>query len=406
MTTFVSLLGKRSRTVALIAVAVVAAATVAVVLGGSGGMTVTAYFTSTVGLYPGSDVRMLGVPVGSVSTVTPQGAQVQVVLHVDKGWDVPADAKAAVVIPTLVADRYVQLAPVYTGGPKMADGAVIPIARTAVPVELDDIADSADKLATSLGPDGANKDGALSDLLKVGAQNLDGNGAALNQTITQLAGATRTLDGSKDDLFGSVENLQKFTSTLRGSDGDVRQFTDQIADVSRFLSDDRPKLDAALKEGATALGTLADFVRDNRGALHTDVGKLTSVTQVLVQQRDAIASLLDVGPMAFNNLLNTYDPSSGTLHARLDVNELSYPPLLTACDVADRLIPNPSTKGMEQVENLCRPVQKLIDGTVKLPNGNQVLTALHSGDLSKLPLSLFPQPGGDESSLYQPNKGN
>ena len=58
--------------------------------------TITAHFTRAVGLYPGSQVRVLGVPVGTVRSVTPEGTTVRVVLDVDADQKVPADAKAAV----------------------------------------------------------------------------------------------------------------------------------------------------------------------------------------------------------------------------------------------------------------------------------------------------------------------
>src|SRR5688500_17696012 len=77
---------------------------------------ITAYFDKSVGIYEGSDVRVLGVKVGSINSVEPQGDQVKVEMRVDRGIDIPADAKAAQVTPSVVADRYVQLTPVYTGG--------------------------------------------------------------------------------------------------------------------------------------------------------------------------------------------------------------------------------------------------------------------------------------------------
>src|SRR6516164_8855511 len=85
---------------------------------------VTAYFTETIGVYPGSTVRVLGVPVGTVTAVQPQGTQVKVTMTVDSGVTVPADAKAVVVAASVVSDRYVQLTPAYTGGPQLADNEI------------------------------------------------------------------------------------------------------------------------------------------------------------------------------------------------------------------------------------------------------------------------------------------
>src|SRR5437868_7648949 len=99
----------------------------------------TAYFTKTVGLYKGADVRILGIPVGTVTKVTPVGSSVKVELAYDAKYKVPANAQAVIVNQTLVADRYIQLTPVYKGGPVLADGATLTVSRTAVPVEVDEI---------------------------------------------------------------------------------------------------------------------------------------------------------------------------------------------------------------------------------------------------------------------------
>jgi len=101
------------------------------------GKQVTAYFTEAIGVYPGSTVRVLGVPVGTVDAIQPQGTQVKVTMTVNSGVAVPAGAKAVVVAASVVSDRYIQLTPAYTSGPQLTDNATIPVSRTAVPVEVD-----------------------------------------------------------------------------------------------------------------------------------------------------------------------------------------------------------------------------------------------------------------------------
>src|SRR5207249_249268 len=151
------------------------------------------------------------------------GDSVTVVLEYDGKYRLPAHAQAAVVAPSLVSDRYVQLLPAYSGGPALRSGADIPLSRTAVPVELDQITGNLDRLSTALGPNGANKNGALSDLLDTAAKNLDGNGTRIHQTIGDLSQATATLAGGREDLFSTVTNLQQFTSTLAANDPQVRR---------------------------------------------------------------------------------------------------------------------------------------------------------------------------------------
>src|SRR3712207_6161894 len=132
--------------------------------------TVTAHFPRAVSVYEGTDVRVLGVNVGRVTAVIPEGNSVRVEMEYDAEVDLPADAKAAIITPTLVADRFVQLTPVYTGGRKLEDGADIPLPDTGVPVELDRIYASLRDLSETLGPNGVNADGTLDHLLQAGTK--------------------------------------------------------------------------------------------------------------------------------------------------------------------------------------------------------------------------------------------
>jgi virulence factor Mce-like protein len=129
--------GTLQRGVAIAAAAILLIAIGWTVLRPVGSYRVTAYFTQTVGLYKGSDVRILGIPVGTITDVEPMGDRVRVDMEIDDTYAIPAEAEAVVLAPSLVSDRYVQFAPVYDGGATMKDGATVPLKDTATPVELD-----------------------------------------------------------------------------------------------------------------------------------------------------------------------------------------------------------------------------------------------------------------------------
>jgi phospholipid/cholesterol/gamma-HCH transport system substrate-binding protein len=284
---------------------------------------VTAYFRETIGIYPGSSVRVLGVPVGTVTAVQPDGSQVKVTMSVDSGVAVPASARAVVVSASVVADRYVQLTPAYTGGPQLAGGAVIPVSRTAVPVEVDQIYSSLAKLSAALGPSGLNKHGALSDLISRGAANLAGNGAYLHNMLTQFSGLSKTLGNSAGNLYATIAYLQQFTAMLKANDSQVRLAEQQLSSVFGFLASDRQDLGAALNELATALGQVQGFISSNRSLIKSNVSKLASITHILVRERASLAETLDVAPLATDNVVNAYDATTRTLNGRGDLNELS-----------------------------------------------------------------------------------
>ncbi|MCW2680331.1 MAG: hypothetical protein JWM62_1732 [Frankiales bacterium] len=278
--------------------------------------TLTASFDRAVGLYEKSDVRILGVRIGEVTKIVPEGDDVRVEMAYDAKYDIPAEANALVVAPSIVSDRYVQLTPVFAGGAVLEDGAELGKDRTAVPVELDQIYAALDKLNLALGPNGANKDGALNDALRVGAENLDGNGQLLGTTLEDFSTFVTTLSESREDLFGTVANLQDFTTTIANSDQSVRAFNRDLAQVSEQLEGEREDLARAVRELSTALGEVATFVQANREDLKANVSNLRTVTDVLVKQQNALKEFIDVAPTGLSNLQLVYNPKSGTLDTR------------------------------------------------------------------------------------------
>ncbi|MHA3704056.1 MCE family protein [Jatrophihabitans sp. YIM 134969] len=300
----------------------------------------SATFAGTVGVYPGSDVRMLGVKVGQVDSIEPQGTGVLVKAHLDSGYAAQPDTEAVIFSPSLVSDRYVQLTKVWTSGPKLAADAEIPLDRTATPVELDQIYSSVLSLTDALGPNGANANGALSDLLDTSAANLGGNGRALNEALTQFSAASGTLSSNRNNLFASIDNLSQFTTMLQRNDQSVAGLNQRLASVSQTLADDRQTFAAALQQLSAALTTVQGFIADNRETLTADVDKLSQITQVLVSERDSLEQALSSAPLLVQNLINTYDPNRNLLVGRGNLNELS---LWTAVDAVSPNASSPSS---------------------------------------------------------------
>ena len=276
----------------------------------------TVDFDRTVSLYEGADVRILGVAVGQVDSVEPRGEKVRVDLSWDADYKVPADAKAVIVSPSIVGDRYIQLTPAYESGPTMEDGSNLDSSHTAVPVELDEVYDSLDQLATALGPDGANKNGALDRLLSSSAGALDGQGKKFHRMLNDLSKLTGTLDNNKDELFGSMTQLERFVKALADNDTTVRRFNSSLSEVSSMLSGERDDLAGALRALGSSLDEVRTYVRDNRGALKKNVNALVDVTDQLVDQRKNLAKIMNTAPTTLANQVLAYNPSIGALDNR------------------------------------------------------------------------------------------
>lgn len=359
--------------VPLVLVALVVAAAVTF-LQGDAGRTVVAHFPRSISVYEGSEVRVLGVPVGEVTSVEPTGTDVEVTMTYDDSVKVPADARAVIVAPSVVGDRFVQLTPAYSGGDTLPDGAELSVDQTSEPLELDDIYRSLDDLNVALGPRGANRSGALSDLLAVTADNFGGQGTTFRQTVKDVARLSDTLSANSEELFGSTEALGKFMRTLAENDQTVRRFNQSLADVSTMLAGERQELVSATKNLAVALTEVKEFVAENRDSLGRNITGLNRVAKVLVRQRGALDEILRVAPGALNNLALTYNPQAGTLDTRANlgesINQLEASPAALLCGFVGQV--DRSDKICQQITKvLDRPRPGALDETARIPAREQ-----------------------------------
>jgi phospholipid/cholesterol/gamma-HCH transport system substrate-binding protein len=288
-------------------------------------ISVEADFTSTTGLYVGDDVRIMGVDVGTIESIEPRGDHTVVRFSVDSSYSIPAQANAVIVSQSLVASRFVQLAPAYTGGDRMSTGAHIPLERTAVPVEWDKVKEQLARVAGALSPAENDTAGPLGDLVNAADANLSGRGENLHTTLDQLSEALKTLSDGRTDLFAIVRNLQIFVSALAQSGQQIVQFNDRLASVGQVLDANTDQIGSALATLDTAVGEVESFVRDNRDAVTTNVQALQEVVGELASQRTGLEQVLHVLPTALSNLNNIYQPAHNAIVSALAPNNFANP---------------------------------------------------------------------------------
>lgn len=273
--------------------------------------TITAYFTTATAIYPGDEVRVSGVKVGNIKSIQPEGTRTKMTLTVGRDVPIPADAKAVIVAQNLVAARYLQLAPAYrTSGPTMPDGAVIPVDRTAVPVEWDEVKTQLMRLATDLGPSSQVSTTSVGRFIDSAANALNGNGDKLRQTLAQLSGVGRILADGSTNIVDIIKNLQTFVTALRDSNTQIVQFQDRLATLTSVVDDNRSSLDAALKDLSVAVGDVQRFIAGSRNQTAEQIQRLGNVTQNLVDHQKDLEQVLHVAPTAFANFYNIYNPNT------------------------------------------------------------------------------------------------
>ncbi|ORW36727.1 mammalian cell entry protein [Mycobacterium paraense] len=289
--------------------------------------TITAYFPTATAIYPGDDVRVSGMKVGTIASIQPQGTQAKLVMHVDRNVPIPADAKAVIVAQNLVAARYVQLTPAYrSSGPTMRDGAVIPVDRTAVPVEWDQVKDQLMRLATELGPNSKVSTTSVGRFIDSAANALgDGNGEKLRQTLAQLSGFGRILANGSGNIVDIIKNLQNFIGALRDSNVQIVQFDNRLATLTSVLDDNKSDLDAAVTDLSSAVGEVQRFIEGSREQTSEQVARLADLTQILVDNQMALKNVLHVAPNALANAYNDYDPDVGNIRGGVGLQNFSNP---------------------------------------------------------------------------------
>lgn len=286
---------------------------------------IVAYFENSNGIYTGDDVLVLGVPVGKVEKIEPEPMRAKITFDVDDAYKVPADAKAVVVSPTLVTARAIQLTPVYTGGPTMADGAIIPQQRTAVPVEFDDLRKQLEKLTATLQPTQPGGQSTLGEFINTTADNLRGQGANIRDTLIKVSQAFSALGDHSNDIFGTVKNLATLVSALQSSTDLMRQLNRNLASVTGLLADDPDAIANAAQNLNIAVRDVQSFVAENREPLGTASDKLTSISKAMVDSLDDIKQTLHVSPTAFQNFVNVYHPAYGGFTGVLSANDFADP---------------------------------------------------------------------------------
>ena len=349
-----ALLDRLSGRVLAVTVAVLlVAATFLIFVGGNDDKRVTAHFSRAVAVYKGSEVRLMGVRIGTVTAVVPEGDNVRVEMTYDGRYKLPASAKAAIVTPTLVADRFVQLAPAYTGGPVMRSGADIGLDKTGTPVELDRIYRSLANLSEALGPNDANVHGALSSVLHSGANALRGQGALANRTLLSMSRAIQAFGDNSGALFSSVRQLSELTEVLATNDAFVQQFIGDLAGVSSQLAGERTDLRQALASLARVVTTVRSFVHDNKQALTTNVKNLTGALGALAREKDSLATALQLAPLGLGNLTLAYDVKTGSIGSRVQFGPTAQSLGNVLCDVV-------VNAGVKNSQVACEVLQKLL----------------------------------------------
>lgn len=261
--------------------------------GDDGTITVKALFPKTIGLFSQSHVRVLGVSVGRVSSVRPTGNQVEVVMRIDGKRKIPADATAVLVPISLIADRYIQLTPVYSSGPVLADGAVIPTDRTAIPAELDDVLSQLKKFLDAVEAGTKENPESIGAAVQNLANAFEGAGDDFSRALSGGGALGGSIVANAAEVDAIVVHLARLSGALAVRRNDIAQLNTRLAGALGSIASERDALGRALSSVAVLTEQLGSLVKQHRKTLEADVTILAKTTTAVLRHQDSLIRSLE-----------------------------------------------------------------------------------------------------------------
>lgn len=260
--------------------------------GGGDSYKVTAFFPSAISLYTDSQIRVLGLRAGRVTSVKVEGTQVRVTMSIPDHIPLPANVSATIIPLSFIGERYVQLFPAWKEGEaKLAPNSVIPLERTSVPVEPDETLAALKHLLDSIDPTATGK------LITNLADGLDGTGDDLNRALSGLGTITETL-GAKDKQVASIiDHFDRLTATLATRDQTLGRVLDAFAKTTDALADERASIQSLLESLASIANDGLDLVSKHRVKLDKDLTVLSRTLRLVNAHIDQLDKILAAAPV-------------------------------------------------------------------------------------------------------------
>ncbi len=263
--------------------------------------TYKADFTDAQGLNVGDDVRIAGVRVGTVSSISIVRHNIaEVSFTVQKSRPLPDSAEIKMRYRNLVGQRYLDVSQGAGNSTKMQNpDQAIPTSRTTPPVDLTLLFAGFKPLFQGLDADQINKlSGAI-------ISTLQGEGGSLQSLFNIVADLTNSL-ADRDKLIGDViNNLSSVLDNIGQRDTELSNLIIQLQGFISGLAHDRFSIGNAL-DGINKLTTnTAGLLTQVRSPLARDIKDITGLVGVLNNNSGTLQFVINELPATMGPLVRT-----------------------------------------------------------------------------------------------------
>lgn len=285
----------RTGLVAIAVLGVIGAAVIYLSVASFGTRSYTAVLEHTGGLRTGEDVQVHGVVKGEVTGIELVDEQVVVSFVLDGDIELGSRTEATVKVATLLGSHYLEVDPLGAG--TLADD-TIPVERTSVPYNLQDVLESGAGALEELDPE------LLAESLIVMADTL---GASQEQVRPALEGVARLseLVAARSDQAGELlAAARSITDQLAASSEDIVTLMEQTNLVVSEVTSRREAIHRLLVETTELSRALRAVVESTRGRIAPGLRDLNDVIAFLNQQDEQLQHVLDVMAPAVRYVAN------------------------------------------------------------------------------------------------------
>jgi phospholipid/cholesterol/gamma-HCH transport system substrate-binding protein len=254
-------------------------------------------FTGVSGLTTDDMVRIAGVEVGTIRSISfNTDATVRVEFATDDSVVLTDGSRAAIRYDNVIGGRYLALEEGTGGVEVLRPGGTIPVARTQPALDLDSVIGGFKPLFRALDPDQVN---ALSGQL---ISALQGQGATIGSFLQQAAAVTNTL-ADRDVLIGQViDNLNVVLGSLGSQTDRLDTAVMSLSELVGELAGRKTDLSNALAYTDAAAASVADLLAQSRQPFSKVVRETDRTSSIAVADHDYLDNLLNTLPDKYRAL--------------------------------------------------------------------------------------------------------
>lgn len=247
---------------------------------------------------PGDEVRVRGVPVGRIAAIEidDEAFIARYRLSVDPDAPIAADTTASLVPKTLFGDKYVELQATPSTGERIEDGALVPLARTSVPSEVQEVLDRLQPVLDEVDPV------AFANIIASTAEGLDGAGGDIAALVDAVPAALETIIANQADLGRIFRAIPGVAGTLEARAEQLVQVAEAFGTLAQTVDDNEDELLAFVTDTAELSARAAELLTTEEARLDRITDDGFSVVDLVAEQPDAVRTLLGSTPAFVNGL--------------------------------------------------------------------------------------------------------